>query len=142
MRTFLDRLRDSAVWPLWLPAAVALVTGLVVFSPLFLELIVPYVVLVIVDLVLAGSASRPGGLDERRALVGITIATALVAVVVVVLAAEIVEAVVLLAALLPAWRARDNVQCPVDDLSSRRQRDPRAQLSRPLRGSYAPALAG
>jgi hypothetical protein len=103
MRTFLDRLRDSAVWPLWLPAAVALVTGLVVFSPLFLELIVPYVVLVIVDLVLAGSASRPGGLDERRALVGITIATALVAVVVVVLAAEIVEAVVLLAALLPAW---------------------------------------
>lgn len=103
MRTFLDRLRDSAVWPLWLPAAVALVTGLVVFSPLFMELIVPYVVLVIVDLVLAGSASRPGGLDERRALVGITIATALVAVVVVVLAAEIVEAVVLLAALLPAW---------------------------------------
>jgi hypothetical protein len=82
---------------------VALVTGLVVFSPLFLELIVPYVVLVIVDLVLAGSASRPGGLDERRALVGITVATALVAVVVVVLAAEIVEAVVLLAALLPAW---------------------------------------
>ena len=103
LRTFLDRLRDSDVWLLWLPAALALVTGLLVFSPSFLTFAVPYVVLVIVDVALAGSVSRPGGLGERQALIGITIATALAAVVVVVIAAEIVEAVVLLAALVPAW---------------------------------------
>jgi hypothetical protein len=54
LRTSLDRLRGSDVWVLWLPAAIALVTGLLVFSRSFLTFSVPYVVLVIVDIALAG----------------------------------------------------------------------------------------
>ncbi len=115
-RSLVERLRVRESWQLWLPALAALVVGAVVFldgamtpfgwmvSSLLVKFTIPYVLLVLVDVVLAVFAVTGRG-TERQALVGITIATILAAAAVVLLATEVTAAVVILAALGPAWYA-------------------------------------
>ena len=112
-----ERLRIADTWPFWLPATIAFLTGLVVFidgattpsgwmvSPLFVKFTAPYVILVIIDLALARCATRSGGLRKRHALVGITVATVLASVSAVLLASEVIAAIALMAAVVPAWYA-------------------------------------